>query len=205
MGYKLIIFDLDGTLSDSFPWFLSVVSAVADKHGISRIEDVNAMRAKTSREILKALDVPLWRLPFIARDMRKLKSKHVDNISLFAGVPEMLSALVRGGLILAVVSSDTEDNARRALGDCVPCISHFACGASLFGKAEKFKQVMRVAGRSTAMTIAIGDEVRDAEAARSAGIDFAAVAWGYATVEALAKTGPVTIFASVGEIPAWLL
>ena len=36
MAYKLIIFDLDGTLSDSFPWFLSVVSAVADKHGFKQ-------------------------------------------------------------------------------------------------------------------------------------------------------------------------
>ena len=39
---------------------------------------------------------------------------------------------------------------------------------------------------------------------QSAGVDFAGVAWGYATVDALAKTEPVTIFANVGEIRAWL-
>ena len=198
MPYKLIIFDLDGTLSDSFPWFLRVVATVADKYGFKRIDDVEAMRGKTSHEILKALDVPLWRVPWIARDMRKLKSESL-------GVPEMLSALSRGGLTVAMVSSDSEANARRALGASVSCISHFACGASLFGKARKFKQVMRAAGLSAAATLTIGDEVRDAEAAKAAGIDFAAVAWGYATVDALAKTDPVTVFASVSEIPAWVL
>jgi|SRR5436190_3442311 len=205
MPYKLIIFDLDGTLSDSFPWFLSVVSTVADKHGFKRIDDVEAMRGKTTHEMLKALDVPLWRVPFIARDMRKLKSESLEQIPLFPGVPEMLTALLRGGLTIALVTSDSEANARRALGACVSCISHFACGASLFGKARKFKQAMRAAGVSTKATLAIGDEVRDAEAAKLAGIDFAGVAWGYATVEALAKTAPVTVFASVSEIPSWVL
>src|SRR5689334_9552917 len=88
-SYKLIVFDLDGTLSDSFPWFLSVAASVADKHGFRRIDDVQAMRGKTTAEIIQALDVPLWRLPRIARDMRKLKSRSLHEIPLFAGVPEM--------------------------------------------------------------------------------------------------------------------
>jgi len=205
MPYKLIIFDLDGTLSDSFSWFLSVVAAVADKHGFKRIDDVEAMRGKTTHEMLKALDVPLWRVPFIARDMRKLKSQSLGRIPLFPGVPEMLSTLARGGLAIALVTSDSEANARRALGACVSCIGHVACGASLFGKARKFKQVMRAAGVSAKATLAVGDEVRDAEAAKAAGIDFAGVGWGYASVAALAKAGPVTVFANVSEIPAWVL
>jgi phosphoglycolate phosphatase len=49
-------------------------------------------------------------------------------------------------------------------------------------------------------TICIGDEVRDAEAARSLGIPFAAVAWGYATPELLASHGPDQMFLSVDEI-----
>jgi phosphoglycolate phosphatase len=162
------------------------------------------MRGKTSQEIIKALNVPLWRLPWIARDMRKLKSQGLDKIPLFPGVPDMLSALHHRGIKIAMVSSDSEANVRRALGSSVSFIDHYACGASMFGKARKFKQVMRAAATPAAATLTVGDEVRDAEAAKAAGIDFAAVAWGYATVDALAKTDPVTVFASVGEIPAWL-
>ena len=38
MRYALAIFDLDGTLADSFPWFLRIVNSVADKHRFRRIE-----------------------------------------------------------------------------------------------------------------------------------------------------------------------
>lgn len=204
MAYKLIIFDLDGTLSDSFPWFLSVVSAVAEKHGFRQVDDIEAMRGKTSREIIKALDVPLWRLPWIASDMRKLKTRDLDRIPLFPGVPDMLAALTRAGLTIALVTSDSEANARRALGPSASLFRHFACGASLFGKPSKFRQVMKAAATPAEATLAIGDEVRDADAASAAGIDFAAVAWGYATVDALTRTKPVTVFSRVADIPGWL-
>ena len=42
MKYRLAIFDLDGTLVDSFPWFMSVVNSVADRHGFRRLEPVQA-------------------------------------------------------------------------------------------------------------------------------------------------------------------
>jgi beta-phosphoglucomutase-like phosphatase (HAD superfamily) len=37
MRYSLVIFDLDGTLADSFPWFLRVVKDVARKYGFKPI------------------------------------------------------------------------------------------------------------------------------------------------------------------------
>src|SRR5262245_51834287 len=56
MSYKLIIFDLDGTLLDSFPWFQGVLSAMADKYGFERIGDVESMRGKTSHEIARSAE-----------------------------------------------------------------------------------------------------------------------------------------------------
>ena len=37
MTYRLAIFDFDGTLADSFPFFLSVFNTIADRHGFRRI------------------------------------------------------------------------------------------------------------------------------------------------------------------------
>ncbi len=75
MRYPLVIFDLDGTLADSFPWFLRVVNGVADKYRFKPIEpgDVESLRHAGSREILKRLDVPFWKLPAIATHARALK------------------------------------------------------------------------------------------------------------------------------------
>ena len=202
MAFRLVIFDLDGTLVDSLSWFLSVVNGVARQYGFRQIEEreIEPLRRQGPREILRRLEVPLWKLPAIARHMRMLKREQLDELSLFPGVPMMLRGLCDTGLTLALVSSDSEDNARRQLGDIVPLFAHFACGASLFGKATKFKSIMRGAGVTAAQAIAIGDEVRDIEAARATGIACGAVTWGYSAAEVLVAMKPDLTFDSVNDI-----
>ena len=95
---------------------------------------------------------------------------------------------------------DSVSNVRRALGKQAALISQFACGASLFGKAAKFKAVLKRTGITAPDALCIGDEVRDGEAARQAGIDFGAVCWGYAKPEALQQASPVLVFESVADI-----
>lgn len=207
MTYKLAIFDLDGTLSDSFPWFLRIVNSVADKHGFRRIADgeIDTLRGKGAREIVTFLEVPAWKLPIIARDMRRMKTQALAGIPLFPGVGEMLRALIEREIVIAMVSSDHEANVRLALGpDNARLIAHYACGASMFGKAAKFRRVLKISGIAPEQAIAIGDELRDSEAARAAGIAFGAVAWGYATPEALASQNPAEVFATMEDIVARL-
>jgi phosphoglycolate phosphatase len=117
---RLAIFDLDGTLLDSFPWFLRVVNSVARRHGFRSVDadDIETLRGRDGRQILDFLGVPKWKLPFIGRDMRRLKSEAMADMALFDGVDAMLDALCANGIVLAVVSSDSENNARAALGDC---------------------------------------------------------------------------------------
>ena len=193
---SLVIFDLDGTLADSFPWFLGVVNGVAREHGFRPIADadIEPLRRAGSREILRRLDVPL----------RALKREQVAAIPLFPGVPAMLQALSDAQIVLALVSSDNEDNARAQLGAGAAHFSHFACGASLFGKAAKFKRILRRTGVAPRQAIAIGDEVRDIEAARAAGIACGAVTWGYAAPEALTAWKPDLVFERIEDIVSQL-
>ncbi|MCK1360098.1 HAD family hydrolase [Bradyrhizobium sp. 199] len=202
MPYALAIFDLDGTLADSFPWFLRVINDVADRFGFRRVadEDIEGLRHASSREILARLEVPLWKLPAIARHARLLKAEAASEISLFAGVEVMLRTLTDNGIKLALVTSDSEANAREKLGPAAALFSHFDCSASLFGKAAKFRRVIRRAGAEPAHVIAIGDEVRDIEAARTVGIACGAVCWGYAAPAALRALGPDHVFERMDEI-----
>ena len=204
MPYSLAIFDLDGTLVDSFPWFLRTINDVADRFGFRRVadDDVEALRHASTREILRRLEVPLWKLPAIARHARRLKAEAVAEISLFSGVEAMLRTLADNGVELALVSSDSEANARRKLDGTAALFSHFDCAASVFGKPAKFRRVIRRAGVDPSRVVAIGDEVRDIEAARTVGIACGAVNWGYAAPAALQALAPDHMFAQMDEIAA---
>ncbi|MBR1120814.1 HAD hydrolase-like protein [Bradyrhizobium lablabi] len=202
MPYSLVIFDLDGTLADSFPWFLRNVNDVADRFRFNRIkdEDVQSLRHAGSREILKRLNVPLWKLPSIARHMQRMKAEQLADIPLFPGTEAMLRTLYDNGLTLVLVSSDNEANARRQLGETAGLFAHFDCGASLFGKAAKFRRVLKRTGVAPPQVISIGDELRDIEAARAAGIACGAVMWGSAAPEALRALGPDMVFERMEDV-----
>ena len=180
---------------------------VADRFGFRRVaeEDVEALRHASTREILDRLDVPLWKLPFIARHVRRLKTQQAASISLFDGAGEMLASLAMNGVRLALVSSDTEANAREKLGASTKLFADFDCAASIFGKPAKFRRVLKRAGVSAAEAIAIGDETRDIEAARAAGIACGAVTWGYAAPNALKALQPDLVFERMEDIASMLI
>lgn len=203
MRYRLAIFDFDGTLADSFPWFLVVMNRLADEHGFRRIEEheVETLRGRSARQMVEHLGVPAWKLPRIGRDFRRYMAQDIARIALFPGVDRLLRGLADQGIRTAVVTSNSIDNVRQILGpDNAALIQHYACGVSIFGKRAKLRGVLRSSGIAAAEAISIGDEIRDLEAARAEGIAFGAVSWGYTNPEALQAHAPEETFSTVDEI-----
>lgn len=203
MPYDLVVFDFDGTLADSAGWMARVFNDVAERFGYRQVtrDELEMLRGRPNREIVRFLGVPGWKMPLVARHMRRLMARDVAEIRLFDGVDALLERLAARGVALAIVSSNAEDTIRGILGpENTAHIRFFACGASLFGKAAKFRRVLRQSGVAARRAIAIGDEVRDAEAAAETGLAFGAVTWGYATAELLRRHQPTLVFDSVAAI-----
>jgi phosphoglycolate phosphatase len=203
MGYKLVIFDFDGTLADTFPWFTRVLNTVADRYGFKQIQahETEHLRGLSAREIIKHLGVPTWKLPLIARHMRALAAQDSGRIGLFDGVEHMLKSLSEAGLHVAVVNSNSEENVRNVLGPQLASkVTYYACGASMFGKRAKFRRVLKRSGVPRSEAICIGDEIRDHEAARAVGLAFGAVSWGYNDQDALRRLRPEVFFESPDQI-----
>jgi len=203
MPYKLIIFDFDGTLADTFSSFVGVFDLAADKYGFKRLdrEHQDTLRGLDARQIMAHHDIPLWKVPAIARFMRAAMAADSANITPFAGIERVLRALHAHGIMLAIVTSNSRANVRAILGpDLLALFSHVECGASLFGKLPKVRKVLGAAGVAPEHAMLIGDEIRDAKAAADAGIDFGAVAWGFNHVDALAAHHPRRIFRHVDDL-----
>ncbi len=201
--YRLVIFDFDGTLADSLPWLRRAFSELADQFGFKRPDegDLEALRRIPPREAMRLLRVPRWKVPFIAASARRRMSRELDAIRLFAGVDEVLRRLDEAGVTLALVSSNSRRNVERVLGERAAArISQWACGVGLLGKAALFRRVLARSGVPAAEAICVGDEIRDGQAARAAGLAFGAVAWGYHELEALRGEQPAEVFQSVEEL-----
>lgn len=205
MRHKLIIFDFDGTLADTFPSFVHVFDEAADKYGFKRLDRAqhHVLRGADARQIMAHHAIPLWKVPAIARFMRAGLAADIDNIKLFAGIDHALRSLSAQGVVLTIVSSNSLANVRAVLGsELVSLFSHLECGASLFGKLAKVRKVLAAAGIAPEETMLIGDEIRDAKAAAEAGVDFGAVAWGFNHVEALMACESRQVFHQVDELAA---
>ena len=205
--YQLVIFDFDGTLSDSGHWFLSIVDDLAERFRFRSVhpDEVEGLRKRTTREVIDHLGISRWKLPLIARHVRARFGRHTDEIQLFDGIRDMLRAISETNVRMFVCSSNSEANVRAVLGleDCAR-IERFFCGSGLFGKVRKFRQAIKASGLPPSAILSIGDETRDVDAARAVGIGAGAVLWGYANPEMLLAMNPNATFASPQEVVDYL-
>ncbi|QBE64112.1 HAD hydrolase-like protein [Pseudoduganella lutea] len=204
--YDLLIFDFDGTLADSFPFFLEVFDTVAEAHSFRRLDPsrLDELRGADLPQIMRQLGMPRWKLLPVAMHFRTLMAQSIGRIRLFDGVPGMLRNAAADGVLLAIVSSNSEANVRAVLGEHARLFCHFECGAALFGKRRRLRRVVQGSGLASERVLCVGDEVRDIDAAHAEGLDFGAVAWGYAKPEALRARAPKLMFGSVADMAAQL-
>jgi phosphoglycolate phosphatase len=197
MTTKLAIFDFDGTLADTYPVAVDCINELAVRHTFRRIShaDLHELRQLSAVEVLKALQLPLGRVPVVLADYRRMLRQRLDEVEPFPGVLETLRTMADRNIVLALVTSNAIDIVRSVVGQCL--LSRFAaveCGASLFGKSAGLRRVLAATRIDGSQAMYIGDEIRDAHAAQRAGVAFGAVAWGYTELQALLRQDPGEVF-----------
>jgi phosphoglycolate phosphatase len=201
--YKLVIFDFDGTLANSFSWFLQAINKAADKFHFTKLDlhQLEALRGYGPRQLITHMGLPFWKLPLVARYLRKLMAESRDEIKMFDGVSHTLEGLAARGLDSALLTSNSAENVRHILTE--KNFSHFKyveCGTALYGKRARFRKILRASGLKPNETLYVGDEMRDAEAAKAEDIEFVGVSWGYAKPEELQKVSKRPLLQSLDDI-----
>lgn len=200
MTVELAIFDFDGTLADTFPLFLDCYASIASRRGLRALDGqaLQQLRSLPTREILKAIGLPLWKVPSVAMEFRQAMHDRRQQVRPFPGVAQVLGQLRQGGMQLALVTSNSRALVEHVFGaELSGMFAGMECDVGLFAKSRRLRQLLRTLGVQPLRTIYLGDETRDGDAARQAGIAFGAVAWGYTAIDTLLQVPGAQAFDSV--------
>lgn len=202
MNYKLIIFDFDGTLADSYPWFLSIAKDLLQQYHLPAmdISEIEKLRTLEIDQILKTYKIPLWKAIIIGNHLKKMMNNQINKVLMVDGIQSVIETLAAQDVRLSIVTSNAEQNVRRVLGQYISYFDPIESGVSIFGKESKFLKILRKTSIKSHEALSIGDEVRDLKSSHAAKIPFGAVSWGYTDRQTLLNHAPETIFDTPGQI-----
>ncbi|MDD9953404.1 MAG: HAD hydrolase-like protein [Candidatus Woesearchaeota archaeon] len=177
-----VVFDFDNTIANTFHIVFSHTRRFLQERGYPTINEAD-VRAQGMRETIQELRIPFWKLPYYVWRIKKEMKEDMKSAHVYAGLLPVLKKLQKKYSI-GIVTSNRADVASHVLGMSVA----FVRESSLFGKHKILKKLSR-----TYSFVYVGDEVRDVEACKKAGVPCIAVTWGYNTKEALEQAKPAVL------------
>ena len=194
---RLLLFDFDGTIADTFDDGFQILNQLAGEFGFRPLakEDLEKARDMRTRELMKFLGIPMTKMSRIARRGSEELHARMPHVKPLPGVPELLRELHAAGFDLGIVTSNTESNVRMFLQKFdLDFFSFIRSSSKLLGKAHEIRGVLKIQKVRAADVLFIGDETRDIEASQKAGIRIAAVTWGYNSRRSIEAMKPDFIF-----------
>jgi phosphoglycolate phosphatase len=211
---SLVLFDLDGTLTDSGPGIVEGLRYALDAMGIEHPDDA------TIRTFLGPPLMVTFREHFAMDDDQiergiALYREHYNDTGLFNnivfdGIPELLASLTSAGHTLATATSKPTETATRILehfdlAQYFTFIGGATMDSSRSHKSDVIAHTLESvnASRFTARNM-IGDRAHDVIGARAHGIETIGVTWGYGSVAELRDAGARVIVDEPGQIPEYV-
>lgn len=190
---KNVIFDFDGTIVDSFGEVVRLVNSLSGKYDFNKITNaqIENLRKEGIEEAIKTLEINLLKIPFLLLEVRGLYKDSVKKLKPFKNIKKLIGALKEKGLFLEIVTTNTNEATGEFLKRNNLNVFNFVKGdVGIFGKDKALIEEMKEHGLTPGETIYVGDEIRDIEAAKSAGIKIISVTWGYNHEEILESYSP---------------
>ncbi len=205
---KIVIFDLDGTLSNNINQSELIYQKISERYHLKKLskEEIRALKSNPGIRRFSELGIPVHKIPKMYKESREIASEFVDESRLVLGMKELITKLHDRHTKLAIVSSNSPSNINKFLNKNDIDVFAFIEGkASMKGKKRKLRKLLRKNGYQPSDAIYIGDEVRDVLASQAIALEVIAVTWGFDTKPILAKSNPNYMVDSVDELSELLL
>jgi phosphoglycolate phosphatase len=208
-----LLFDLDGTLVDSFPGISRSINQTLTTVGREPVPEaqlrqfVGKRLAAIFSTLLGAEDEALVdRAVEIYRPL--FDEVGILDSRVFPGIPEALATLRDAGHSLQVVTV-------RSLGSAKLVVRHFGLEQyfdAVHGpdrslrsgdKADLVRAALDLAGADPRDAIMIGDRSDDVRSARTHGVHAVAIEWGYGTADELREAEPDYFAPSVADLVSY--
>lgn len=208
MKYKLVIFDLDGTILDTLDDLADSMNHVLELHGfpIHSRDDIRRFVGNGIMNLIKRAapqgsdeatvnalyeDFVLW-----------YKDHCLVKTAPYPGITEMLSQLKAEGVKTAVVSNKGDFAVQELISEIFPEMFDMAVGERQGIRRkpapDSVNEVLEKLGVSADDSVYIGDSDVDIETAGNAGMPCVSVTWGFRDKEFLLEHG-AAIFADNSE------
>lgn len=190
---KVFIFDLDGTIADTFKFAHSIVNRLAKEFNFKELqsEEMEEMKGKTVQEIIRHLHVPVVKLPLIIARAHQELYKEIDQLEPIKGLREILIEISKLGDRMGIITSNSKKNVTRFLEQHEIKVFDFIISYNrILGKSYQIKTLLKHEKIDKKDALYIGDEIRDIEASKKAGIRIAAVSWGFNSASRLLEYKP---------------
>ncbi len=209
--YTCVIFDLDGTLTQTNDLIFATFNHVAKKYTgcVYTPAEIIAMFGPPEEIAIERI-VGSERLPQAMEDFYGYyAAHHAAMAKIHDGVPELLSLLKGRGALLAVFTGKGRVSTLITL-DALGVRDHFdmiVTGSDVRNhkpSGDGIRNVLTAFGVAPGEALMVGDAVADIKAARDAGVAVAAVVWDSYGKDHVMQMEPDIVFHSVSEFESWI-
>lgn len=192
---RTVLFDFDGTLADSFNVVLEVFYELTNHTRIDDPVQIQQLRRLPVMKVVKELHIPPIQIPRLLVKGRKMMGERMEAVQPFAGIPQAMAELEERGHTLYIMSSNSKQNVQQFLDahGLDRYVTKVYGNIGLLHKAGAIRKVIRQNGLHPADCVYVGDEVRDIDGAKRAGIPVVSVGWGYNDATVLESRQPTVL------------
>ena len=174
-----IIFDFDGTVANTFQLNVGLIKEMRPDTSKKEIE---LFRNNGVAVLQKELNLSLKEVLKLLGLLAKKQMQIINKAKIFPGIKNIFDELRKRDIKIIILSSNTTENIEKWLVHQKIKVDKIITNNNIFGKDK----LLRKLGRQF---VYVGDEVRDVEACKKAGVKMIGVTWGFNTKEALKKAG----------------